>query len=426
MWVSLICVIILLILAAFFSGSETAITAASPAFMHDKEKEEGDENAKRINRLNKDQEKLIGSILLGNNVVNILATSLSTSVLIGLFGAKGVAYATIAMTILILVFADILPKTYAIRNANKMSLKFAPAISFAVWIFSPFVSVLQWIVKITLKLFKINNSSIVTRDAVISELRGAIGMQDAKTIKQEKDMLKSVLDLEDLDVYDVMNHRKNLFSVNIDAPIKDIVKKITNSPYSRVPFWKEKPENIVGVVRTRTLLQAAVECEGDYSKLDLENLISKPWFIIETTSLKDQLQAFRTKREHFAIVVDEYGVLQGIVTLEDVLEEIVGDINDETDILQSIDVVGIKIDEENGGYIVDGQVTVRDLNRRLDWNIDDENAATIAGYIIYCAENIPKTGQKFVFDEYEFEILQRKRNQITTIRTKRIEEGNKQ
>ncbi len=421
MWISIICIIILLILAAFFSGSETAITAASPAFMHEKEKGEGDNNAKKINKLNKDQEKLIGSILLGNNVVNILATSLSTSVLIGLFGAKGVAYATFTMTILILVFADILPKTYAIRNANKMALRFAPAIAFAVYIFSPFVSVLQWIVKNTLKLFKINNSSIITRDALIAELRGAITMQDSKNIKQEKDMLKSVLDLEDLDVYDVMNHRKNLFSINIDTPIKKIVETVTNSPYSRVPLWKERPENIVGVVRTRTLLQAAVECAGDYKKLDLEELITKPWFILETTSLKDQLQAFRTKREHFAIVVDEYGVLQGIVTLEDVLEEIVGDINDETDIFQSTDVIGIK-EEEAGSYMIDGQVTIRDLNRKLDWDIDDEQAATIAGYVIHSAETIPTTGQKFVFDNYEFEILQRKRNQITTLRARKLVE----
>ena len=423
MWVTIFCIVILLILSGFFSGSETALTAASPAFMHDKEKEEDDDRAKKFNKLNKNQEKLLGSILLGNNLVNILATSLSTSVLIGFFGKSGVAYATIIMTILVLIFSEILPKTYAIRNANRVALNVSPAISFAVTIFTPFVFVLQWIVKTTLKLFKIDDLSIVTRDALISELRGTIRMQDSKKIKQEKDMLKSVLDLENLDVYDVMNHRKNLFSVDIDLPIEEIVEKLTNSPYSRVPLWREKPENIVGVLRTRTLLQTAVECKGDYSKLDLKEIVNDPWFIIETTSLKDQLQAFRTKREHFAIVVDEYGVLQGIVTLEDVLEEIVGDINDETDIMQSVDVIGIK-SEEDGYYIIDGQVTLRDLNRKLDWDIDDEYVATVAGYIIYCAETIPAVGQKFVFDKYEFEILQRKRNQITTVKATKLKEGN--
>ncbi len=250
-------------------------------------------------------------------------------------------------------------------------------------------------------------------EEIISEIRGAI--ENHSEDPEEKEMLKSVLDLDDIQVYDVMNHRKNLFAVDIELPPAEIINRLKDCPFSRVPLYRGKPENIVGVIRVKHLLKEAVEKCGCYNQINIEKLMAQPWFIPDTTTLLQQLQLFRARREHFAIVVDEYGDLQGIVTLEDILEEIVGDINDETDI-QSIDIIGIKKSEDKKSLIIDGQLPIRDLNRRYNWNLNDENAVTLAGYLIDATQSIPEQGQKFIFEGFEFEILKRTKNQLNSIR----------
>lgn len=250
-------------------------------------------------------------------------------------------------------------------------------------------------------------------EEIISEIRGAI--ENHSEAPEEKEMLKSVLDLDDIQVYDVMNHRKNLFAVDIELPAAEIINRLKDCPFSRVPLYRGKPENIVGVIRVKHLLKEAVEKCGSYDEINIAELMNKPWFIPDTTTLLQQLQLFRARREHFAIVVDEYGDLQGIVTLEDILEEIVGDINDETDI-QSIDIIGIKKSEDKKSLIIDGQLPIRDLNRRYNWNLNDENAVTLAGYLIDATQSIPEQGQKFIFEGFEFEILKRTKNQLNSIR----------
>ncbi len=250
-------------------------------------------------------------------------------------------------------------------------------------------------------------------EEIISEIRGAI--ENHSEDPEEKEMLKSVLDLDDIQVYDVMNHRKNLFAVDIELPAAEIINRLKDCPFSRVPLYRGKPENIVGVIRVKHLLKEAVEKCGSYDEINIAELMNKPWFIPDTTTLLQQLQLFRARREHFAIVVDEYGDLQGIVTLEDILEEIVGDINDETDI-QSIDIIGIKKSEDKKSLIIDGQLPIRDLNRRYNWNLNDENAVTLAGYLIDATQSIPEQGQKFIFEGFEFEILKRTKNQLNSIR----------
>lgn len=250
-------------------------------------------------------------------------------------------------------------------------------------------------------------------EEIISEIRGAI--ENHSEDPEEKEMLKSVLDLDDIQVYDVMNHRKNLFAIDIELPAAEIINRLKDCPFSRVPLYRGKPENIVGVIRVKHLLKEAVEKCGSYDEINIAELMNKPWFIPDTTTLLQQLQLFRARREHFAIVVDEYGDLQGIVTLEDILEEIVGDINDETDI-QSIDIIGIKKSEDKKSLIIDGQLPIRDLNRRYNWNLNDENAVTLAGYLIDATQSIPEQGQKFIFEGFEFEILKRTKNQLNSIR----------
>ena len=384
MIISAIAVLFLLFLSAFFSGSETALTGASQAFITDQEKNGRNPRARLVNRLFKRRDNLIITTLLGSNLSNTLATSLSTGVLIGLFGNEGVAYATIIMTFLVLIYTDMLPKSYAVRHANTMALIVAPWVNIFVKIFAPVVWILQKIVHLTFRPFGIKHEED-TKGGSLAEVRGAIYMYNDKEGRQEQEMLKSILDLTDITVYDVMNHRKNLFSLDIDLPIEDVLKKVENCPF-----------------------------HGDFSQVKLEELMTKPWFIPDNTSLKQQLQWFRARREHFAIVVDEYGVLQGIVTLEDILEEIVGDINDESDI-SNLDIMGIRKLSETS-YIVDGQVPIRDLNRKYGWHIEDDNAVTIAGYLLDMTRSIPQVGQKFIFGDFQFEILKRDKNQLSQIK----------
>ena len=415
---SLIPVVVLLGLSAFFSGSETALTGASEAFMVDQEKNGHNPRARIITKLFKNRDKLIITTLIGSNLSNTLATSLSTSVLIALFGSEGVAYATIIMTFLVLIYTDMLPKTYAVSHANRMALAVAPFIRFFVKLFGPFAWLLQKIVSLTFRLFNSRGNACQDNDCGLSEIRGAIYMYQGQEAAQEKAMLKSVLDLADVEVYDVMNHRKNLFAVDIDQPVSAIINKVKDCPFSRIPLYRGRPENIVGVIRVKALLRAAVEHPENYDEIKIEELMSAPWFIPETTTLKQQLQLFRARREHFAIVVDEYGVLQGIVTLEDILEEIVGDINDESD-LSSLDLIGIKKTAEDT-YLVDGQVPIRDLNRKFGWNICDDCAVTVAGYLIDMTRSIPEQGQKFIFEGLEFEIVKRNKNQISSVKIRKL------
>lgn len=251
-------------------------------------------------------------------------------------------------------------------------------------------------------------------DFSISELRGAISMYQGQSVEEEKEMLESVLDLAEIEVYDVMNHRKNLFSVNIDLPVKEIIDIVKDCPFSRIPLYKSKPDNIVGIIRVKTLLREAYDHKDNLSVVNIKELMTKPWFIPENTSLLKQLQLFRARREHFAIVVDEYGDLQGIVTLEDIIEEIVGDINDESDD-ENVDILDIHKLSDNY-YLVNGQTPLRDLNKKFGWNIDDENAVTIAGYLLDKTRSIPQEGQKFSFNGFEFEITRRIKNQISQIK----------
>ena len=402
----------LLVLSAFFSGSETALTAASRPVMHHLE-QNGDHAAGLVNRLRDDNERLIGAILLGNNLVNILASALATSVLIELFGEAGIVYATLGMTLLVLVFAEVAPKTYAINTADKSALAVAPAISVIVAVLSPFTRTINAVVRGALRLVGVKPQNGNSQAPDEQELRGAIELHDGEddVVKHERAMLRSVLDLDDVQVAEIMTHRKDITAVDADIPQADLVKQVVDSPFTRIPVWREDPDNIIGVLHAKALLRQVWEQDLDLDALDLNTLISEPWFIPEQTPLLDQLEAFRARREHFALVVDEYGSFLGVVTLEDILEEIVGDIDDEHD-----DSVSGVSPEDGGTFLVDGRVTIRDLNREFEWGLPDEEAATVAGLILHEARRIPEEGQRFMFYGFRFDIVERQRHQITRIR----------
>jgi len=412
MMLTLSAIIVLIVLSAVFSGTETALTGASKPLMHHLESK-GNQRARIVNQLQESKGRLIGAILIGNNLVNILASALATSALIGMFGEAGIVYATVIMTAVIVMFAEILPKSYALVNADRMALAIAPTVRPFVFLLLPVTWATQILVRGTLFIFGVRLQSNEPFVSPTDELRGAIELHKGKgdDVQHERAMLRSVLDLAEVDVDEIMVHRKTVAMINADDAPADIVGQVLESTYTRLPIWRNEPENIIGVVHVKELLRA-IRTEGyEIDQLNIEELSTDPWFVPETTRLLDQLQAFRDRREHFALVVDEYGSLMGVVTLEDILEEIVGDIADETD----ISVPGLR-PQPDGSFIVDGKFTIRDLNRQMEWALPDEEAATVAGLILYESRRIPEVGQTFLFHHFRFEILRRQRHQITTIR----------
>ncbi len=408
---SLAAIVLLLVLSAFFSGSETALTAVSRPYLHQLE-QDGSRAARLVNRLIAARDRLIGAILLGNNLVNILASALATHALTLVFGEAGIVYATAGLTAIVVLFGEVLPKTYAIYNANKMALVVAPPVAAIVWLLSPVVRGIEVVTRLIFRLFGAKFATEASIETAMMELRGAIEVHaTTEEIKEERRMLRSILDLNDVEVNEVMTYRRNVVALDATLPAADIVDQILKSPYTRIPIWRDTPDNIVGVVHAKDVLRAVRALSNAVERLDIVELASPPWFIPDSTTLLEQLTAFRQRREHFALVVDEYGALQGVVTLEDILEEIVGDIADEHDVA----VAGVR-PQADGSYVVDGAVTIRDLNREFEWRLPDEEAATIAGLVLHESRQIPSVGQTFLFHGFRFEILRRHRNQITSIR----------
>lgn len=413
----LILFLVLLVFSAFFSGSETALTAASRARMHRME-QDGNKRAGIVNKLREEKDRLIGGLLLGNNLVNISASALATSVMIKMFGETGVAYATLGVTVLVLIFAEVMPKTYALLHPDRLALVVAPVVAGIVFVFSPVTREISRLVNAVFRLCGVKKDADDAGEAQQEELRGAIDLlagseqaDDGGEGQETRAMLRSILDLADVNVEKIMVHRKNVRMINADQPLDRIVDEVMHSSFTRLPVWRESPDNIIGVIHTKLLLQEMRQCGGDVSKLDLSRAMMEPWFIPESATLFDQLQAFRRRREHFAIMVDEYGALIGVITLEDILEEIVGQIDDEHDIAVS----GVK-PQPDGSYIVDGKVTLRDLNRDMGWNMPDEDYSTIAGLLLYESQRIPSVGQSFTFHGFRFDILKKQRNQITLVK----------
>lgn len=411
MVVTLAAILLLLLLSAFFSGSETALTAASRPRMHQLERK-GAPRAAIVNRLRERKDRTIGAILLGNNLVNVLASALATSLLIGVAGDAGVAYATAAMTLLILVFGEVLPKTYALQNPDRAALLLAPVFRVLMAALGPLAAGVQIVIRAMLASVGLYSRESEERGRALEELRGAIELHSGQaSAAQERAMLRSILDLDDVEVEMVMRHRKDVTALDADLPASRIVDEALSSPYTRIPLWRGQPDNVVAVLHAKELARAVRAHEGDLDALEIDKVASDPWFVPESTTLLHQLQAFRRRHEHFALVVDEYGSLMGIITLEDVIEEIVGEITDEHDVV--LDGV---LPQRDGSCLVDGGVTVRDLNRRFEWSLPDQEAATIAGLVIAEAKIIPEIGQIFVFHGFRFEILRRQSNRLTRIR----------
>ena len=408
LWLLALTVGLLIVASAFFSSAETALTAASDARMRQLANK-GDKRAKIVEKLRADREGLIGSILIGNNAVNVLGSALATSFAIALFGEGGLVWATIGMTVLLVVFAEVMPKTYAFTYADSYALRIAPVLQMVVRALSPLSVGIRLLAT---QIIRPNPDANENRE---EELRGLIELQgnDGNADDRErKAMLSSILDLNEISVEAIMTHRGTVSMINADDQVEDILRYVLNSPHTRHPVFSGKSDNIVGVLHVKDLLRAVGEAEsGMILPETVQNIASDAYFIPETTLLFDQLQAFRSRREHFAVVVDEYGDFRGIVTLEDILEEIVGDIDDEHD----IDLAGLT-PQADGSWLVDGNVTIRDLNRTLGWQLPDEDASTVAGLVLFESRTIPNPGQEFRFHDIRFRIVKRKGNRLTRLR----------
>jgi Mg2+/Co2+ transporter CorB len=411
-WFALLAIVACLLLSFFFSGSETALIASSRARMLRLE-HQGKREARLVNRLMAARERLIGALLLGNNAVNIAASSLATSILLVWFGDVGVIYATVVMTVLVVVFCEVLPKTIAINAPDRMSLLVAQPMSWVVRVLGPVLMGIEALARWMLRLFGIRIGENQPILSAHEELRGAVDLlhHEDRVEKADRDMFGGVLDLRELTVSDVMLHRTKMITLNADDTPEEIVRAVLSAPVTRLPLWRGTPENIVGILHSKDLLRALQAAGGDLTKIDIQAIALPPWFVPDVRPLAEQLKAFRRRKTHFALVVDEYGEVMGLVTLEDIIEEIVGDISDEHDIA----VTGVR-PLPDGSVSVDGSVPIRDLNRAMEWNLPDEEATTIAGLVIHESRLIPEPGQSFTFYGFRFEVLRRTRNRITALR----------
>lgn len=415
-WLTTLAILVCLVLSAFFSGSETALTASSRGLLR-AQADKGSKGAALALSVTEDSERLIGSVLLGNNLVNILATSLATALFTRALGESGVAVATLMMTALVLIFSEVLPKTYAITNAESVAARVSPLIRLVVLVFSPVVTVVRALVRGILRIFGVQTDPETSVLAVREEIAGALHLGHSEGIvdRADRDRILGALDLSERTVEEVMLHRSQIEMIDADAEPRAILEQCLQSRHTRLPVFRGEQENIIGVIHAKDLLRATFALGGQpdrLSALKVTEVAMPPYFIPDTTTLDDQMREFLRRHTHFALVVDEYGSLQGLITLEDILEEIVGQITDEYDEPDAPELERTR----DGAILVDGAMTIRDLNRATDWNLPDEEANTVAGLVIHEAQMIPNEGQVFSFHGFRFEVLGKEANRITRLK----------
>lgn len=404
-----IIIIIMIALSALFAATETAITASSPGKIH-KLKVAGDKRAKTVLQVLKKKEKVIGTLLIGNSLINTVCTTIATTLFISFLGDNGPLVASAVMAFIIIVFAEVVPKAIAVAKAEQLALKMASTIVIFLKLFKPINIALDYITKIFCFIFRINLNPQISGT---EEVRGVIEHyhQEGGVYKTDRNMLGGILDIRNMTVSEIMTHRSNIITINIDLPSEVIIKTLLSSSHTRIPLWKDNRDNIIGILNLKDLLKSLYEHNNDQKKININELLTPPWFIPENALVVDQLNAFRERNNHFACVVDEYGDLQGIITLEDVIEEIVGPITDEHD--RHSDEIIKKSDTE---YVIKGTTTIRDVNRELDWNLPDDDANTIAGLIIHKIARIPNRGEIIELFNFKIIILKKTANKIDSLR----------
>lgn len=414
MWLTGVGIVLLLAMSFFFSGSETALTASSRARMHQLARS-GEKRASLVEELTSEKERLIGAILLGNNVVNILASTLAASLLIQIFGEAGIAYATIAMTAAVVVFSEVLPKTLALIRPEAFALAVAPVIKLIVVVFAPITLAVQALVNVILRFFGLDpdEAKLVSGH---EEIRGTVDLlhSEGEVVKRDRDMLSGILNLRDLAVRDVMVHRTKMFSLDINQPVEQLIDAILDSAYTRIPVFDANPDEVVGIVHSKDVLRALLRSGGDASQLNIRKVMTQPWFVPESVPVEKQLAGFLKRHIHMALVLNETGAVEGLVTLEDIIEEIVGEISDEHDEPDDDSSFGIE-PQADSSYVVDGTISIRDLNRSLDWDLPDDEVTTVAGIVISAAKRIPEPQQEYLAHGHRFKVLEMDRHRVARV-----------
>lgn len=408
-------VVSLLFISGLLSCFETSITAVSRAKIH-RLVSEGNKKARLLEELLKNREGVVSVMLLANNAVNITASALTTKVVIEIFGEEWLILATAILTILIIVFGEILPKTIAIKFSDKVAMFFAPTINLLFRIFFPIMAIIQKIVSFPLKFF---DGDKKTKASELEEIRDTVDLKakEGSIFKYDKDLLGGVLDLSDTEISEIMVHRKDIESLDVTMPISEIAKYAASANHTRIPLWRGDKENIVAILNVKKLLSALYSYKDDLEKFVLSSVTSSPWFVPASNSLRSQLFAFRKKRKHMALVVDEYGSLIGLITLEDILEEIVGEIKDEEGNISEMNIVKIK----SGAYKIAGRTLIRDINKKLDLDIkESDDAYNLAAFIIGRLGRIPEEKESFSIDNNRFVIIKKHGHDLIWIRCQKI------
>ena len=403
-------ILALLVLSAFLAAGRAALTEVSRTRLGEIQKR-GIRGAGRVLRLLEDEERTLDALALGKLLVAGFAGGLAAFLLFHRLGPLQAVLASLGVIAAFAFLGLVLPAAYGSKRAERVAVMLSGPTQAFVAVLGPPAAGLQQMAHLLLRLGGVNGGE--EAHSMHEELREAIDLhaKDGTVVKNDRDMLSGILAMQDLEVADIMVHRTKMTMIDLDEDPKDIVSMVLKSGHTRIPVWKDNPDNIIGVLHAKNLFAALQKHSGDAAKVDIEDILLPPWFVPDTRAIPDQLNAFLKRKSHFAIVVDEYGEVQGLVTLEDIIEEIVGDIKDEHDAVAS----GVR-PKPDGSYLVDGAVPIRDLNRAFDWTLPDEEANTIAGLVIHEARMIPEVGQAFVFHGFRFEILKKRRHQITALR----------
>ena len=398
--------IFLIFLSAFFSGSETGLVSLNRYRLRHLAKTRH-RGAVRANDLLKKPDRLIGLILLGNNFVNILASSLATVIGLRLYGNIGIAIATGLLTLVILVFAEVTPKTLAILHPERFAFPATFFLSPLLKILYPFVWLVNLVANNFIRLFGVKVNTADNQDVSIEELRMVVNEAGAMIPRRHQKMLTNILDLEKVTVDDIMVPRNELSGIDLEKDMDDILNQIANSQHTRLPVYRGDINNIVGLLHIKNVMNLFKQ--NELAKEDLELWIREAYFVPEGTPLQTQLLNFQREKRRIGLVVDEYGDVMGLVTLEDILEEIVGEFT--TDPSTHIREVHR---QKDGTFLVDGSANIRELNRVMHWKLPTDGPKTFSGLITEHMESIPEPGTSLMLSGYPVEIVQTKGNIVKT------------
>ncbi|OBT09021.1 magnesium/cobalt efflux protein [Shewanella sp. UCD-FRSSP16_17] len=400
--------LVLILISAYFSGSETAMMTLNRYRLRHLAAN-GHKGAQRALKMLERPDRLIGLILIGNNLVNILASAIATIIGIRLFGDVGVAIATGVLTLVVLIFAEVTPKTVAALHPEKIAFPSSWLLRALLSVLWPFVKAINLITSGFLRLLGIKNVSV--NDALSQEeLRTVVHEAGALIPQRHQEMLISILDLEKVTVEDIMIPRSDIYAINVNDDFKTINKQVTQSPHTRVLVYRDNIDDAVGFIHLRDALR--LQSKEEFSKSSLLRAVKELYFIPEGTPLTVQLSNFQQNKERFGLVVDEYGDIQGLVTLEDILEEIVGDFTTSmiTTASEDIDI------QQDGSFIIDATINIRDLNKEMKWDFSTEGPKTLNGIIIEYLEDIPDAGTSLTIDSYHIEVIDVSDNMIKTVK----------